>query len=62
MFGKKEENGVSTPHVLSMGPYAYTQAKHDKNNFFYQNMSNYHFRDLMQSQVSYINQRNVLTI
>jgi len=30
MFGKREENGVSTPHVLSMRSYAHTQEKHDK--------------------------------
>ena len=29
---------------------------------FYQNMPNYPFRDLMQSQVSHINQPNMLTI
>ena len=33
MFGKIEENGVSTPHVLSMGSYAHTQAKHAKKDF-----------------------------
>ena len=33
MFGKREENGVSTPHVLSMTPYSHTQAKHDKKDF-----------------------------
>ena len=27
---KREENGVSTPHVLSMRPYAHIQEKHDK--------------------------------
>ena len=30
MFGKREENGVSTPYVLSMRPYAHIQAKHSK--------------------------------
>ena len=30
MFGKKEENGVSTPHVLSMRPYAHIRAIHAK--------------------------------
>ena len=30
MFGKREENGVSTPHVLSMRPYAHIQTKHAK--------------------------------
>ena len=28
MCGTQEENGVSTPHVLSMRPYAYIRAKH----------------------------------
>ena len=27
---KEEENGVSTPHVLSMRPYAHVLAKHTK--------------------------------
>ena len=30
MFRKREENGVSSPHVLSMRPYAHIQAKHVK--------------------------------
>ena len=30
MFGKKQQNGVSTPHVLSMRPYAQIRAKHAK--------------------------------
>ena len=30
MFGKREENGVSTPHVLSMRLYGHIQAKHAK--------------------------------
>ena len=34
MFWKRKENGVSTPHVLSMGSYAHTQEKHEKKNFF----------------------------
>ena len=33
MFRKREENGFSTPHVLSMRPYAHTQAKHAKKDF-----------------------------
>ena len=28
MFGKREENGVSTSHVLCMRSYAHTKAKH----------------------------------
>ena len=28
MFGKREENGVSTPHLLSMRPYAHIHEKH----------------------------------
>ena len=30
MFGTREENGVITPHVLSMRSYAHTQAKYAK--------------------------------
>ena len=30
MFEKREENGVSTPYVLSMRPYAHIIAKHAK--------------------------------
>ena len=33
MFGKREENGLSTPHILGMGSYAHTQAKHANRNF-----------------------------
>ena len=33
MFGTREENGVSTPHVLSMRSCAHTQAKHAKKDF-----------------------------
>ena len=29
-LGKREENGVSTPHVLSMRSYAHIQAKYAK--------------------------------
>ena len=60
-MGKREENGVSTPHIKSKRSYAHTQAKHAKRNF-YQIMQNYPFRDLMQSQVSHINKPNMLTI
>ena len=28
MMGKREENGVSTPYVLSMRPYAHILSKH----------------------------------
>ena len=31
MFGKREENGVSTLHVLCMRPHAHIQAKRAKN-------------------------------
>ena len=30
MFGKREENGVSIAHVLSMRSYAHTQGKYAK--------------------------------
>ena len=30
MFGIREENGVSTPHILSMRSSAHTQAKYAK--------------------------------
>ena len=33
MFGIREENGFSTPHVLSMRSYAHTQAKRAKRDF-----------------------------
>ena len=33
MFGTREENGVSTPHVPSVRSYAHTQAKHAKIDF-----------------------------
>ena len=33
MFGKREENGVSTPYVLSMSSFAHTQGKHAKRDF-----------------------------
>ena len=33
MFGTREENGVSTPHVRSMRSYAHTQEKHAKRDF-----------------------------
>ena len=62
MFGKREGNGVSTPYVLSMRPYAHIIAKHAKKGLFYQTMPNYPFRGLMQIQVSHINQQNMLTI
>ena len=35
MFGKKEENGVSTTHVLSMRSYAHKKAKHSKEGPFF---------------------------
>ena len=33
MFGKKDENGVSTPHVLSIRPYAHITPKHVKKGY-----------------------------
>ena len=33
IFGKREENGVSTPHVLSMRPYAHIMSKYTKRDF-----------------------------
>ena len=33
MFGTREQNGFSTPHVLSMISYLHTQAKHGKMKF-----------------------------
>ena len=57
-----EENGIGTPHVLSMRYYAHIQAKHPKEDFFSQNMPFYPFRDLVQSQASRINQPITLTI
>ena len=34
MFGKGEENGVSTPHVLCMRPYAHIISKYAKRDFY----------------------------
>ena len=34
IFGKKEENAVSTPHVLSMRTYAHIIIKHAINGHF----------------------------
>ena len=34
MFGKKGENGVSTPHVLIMRSCAHTQTKNSKEGLF----------------------------
>ena len=31
--GEQKENGVSTPHVLKLRPYAHIKAKHAKKNF-----------------------------
>ena len=39
MFGKKEENGVITAHVLTMRPYAHIQAKHAKNKYIFQSQT-----------------------
>ena len=33
MFGTREQNGVSTPQLLSMRSYAHTQAKYAKRDF-----------------------------
>ena len=33
MFGIREENGVSTPHILSMRSYAHAQAKLARRDF-----------------------------
>ena len=33
-FGTKVENGVSTPHVISVRSYAHTEAKHAKKGLF----------------------------
>ena len=62
MFWTREENIVSTPHILSMRSYADTQAKHDKRDFLSKHDILPPFRGLMQSQVSHINQPNMLTI
>ena len=59
-LGKGKENGVSTPHVLSMRPYAHIQAKHAKKGILVKHAI-FPFRNLMQSQASHINQPNMLT-
>ena len=33
MFGKREENGVSTTHILTMSPYEHIQEKHANREF-----------------------------
>ena len=60
MFVKREENRVSTSHVLSMRPYAHIQAKHAKKGILVKHAI-FPFRNLMQSQASHINQPNMLT-
>ena len=50
-----QENGVSTPHVLSIRSYAHTQSKHAKMGIL-SNMQFYPFRDVVQTQASHINQ------
>ena len=62
IFEKRKENGVSTPHVLSMGSYAQTQSRHAKKDFLLKHAKVTPFWDLMQSQVSHINQPNMPTI
>ena len=34
MFGTREENGVSAPHLLSMRSYAHIQEKKQKETFY----------------------------
>ena len=34
LFGKREENGVSTPYILSIRSYVHTQAKHATKGLF----------------------------
>ena len=34
MFGKKEDNEVHTPYVLSMRPYAHIRVKHAEKGHF----------------------------
>ena len=62
MFEIREENGFSTPHVLSMRSYAHTQAKDVEGDFLSKHAILPLFRGLMKSQVSQINQPNMLTI
>ena len=61
-LGKGEEIGVITLHVLSVGSYAYKQARHAKKDFLSKHAKFTPFWDLMQSQVSHINEPNMLTI
>ena len=61
MFGKREENGVSTPHVLSIRPYAHIKAKHAKKDHL---LKTYHFtpfKILMQNEAIHTNQPNIIT-
>ena len=60
MFGTREENWVSTTHVLSMRSYAHTQAKHAKRDFLVKTCYFTPLMDLIQGQVSHINQPTCL--
>ena len=61
MFGEREENGASTPQLQSMN-LMHIKNKNILKGTFYQIMPFYPFLGLMQSQVSHINQPNMLTI
>ena len=52
---KGEEIWISTPHLLSMRPYAHTQENHAKKGLLSKHATLL-FRNLVQSQASHINQ------
>ena len=60
MFRTMEENGVITPHILSMRSHSHTQAKHAKKDFLLKHAKVTPFWDLMQSKKSQINQPRCL--
>ena len=61
MFGKNKQNGVSTPHVLSMRPYAHIRAKHVKKGYLVKTCHFTRFNSLMLNQASHTNKSNMLT-
>ena len=62
MFGKEDENGVSTPLVLSMTPYAHIIVKHAKNGTLSLHHSHLPFLEShMHNQASHTKQQHMFT-
>ena len=62
VFGKREENGGSTSHVLSTRRYAHIRVKHDKKGHLVKTCHFTPFKSLMQiKQVIPTNQTFLLT-